>query len=98
YIPPKLFEIWELKDPIKNYESYLLSQQLVLPWQLDEIKIEFKEKIESELAIGFDSPAIVADEEEELNDLYAVRSATATVVDNSATSHIAGTDLHDLRF
>src|SRR5678815_3131777 len=24
YIPPKLFEIWELKDPVKNYQHFLI--------------------------------------------------------------------------
>ncbi|MES1215002.1 MAG: thiamine pyrophosphate-dependent enzyme, partial [Bacteroidota bacterium] len=100
YVPPKLFELWELKDPIKNYENYLLSNHVVSQQQLDEIKTEFKEKIESELVIGFDSPAVVADEEEELNDLYADKpSSTVQIIDNSATSHDSSlTTQHDLRF
>ncbi|MCW3116714.1 MAG: dehydrogenase, partial [Chitinophagaceae bacterium] len=104
YVPPKLFEIWELKDPVKSYEGYLLSQQILSQGQLEEIKIEFKEKIESELEIGFDSPAVVADEEEELNDLYADRLtvdepvSAVQVVDNSATSHDSPLTTRELRF
>lgn len=92
YVPPKLFEIWELKDPVKCYENYLLGQQLVTQAQVEEIRIELREKIERELALGFDSPAVIADEEEELNDLYADRLPPGStlskvpVVDNSLIS------------
>ena len=27
YVPPELFKIWELKDPVKNYEEYLKSNR-----------------------------------------------------------------------
>jgi len=101
YISPKLFEIWELKDPIKNYERYLVNQQVLPPWQLEEIKVEFREKIEAELALGFDSPVVIPDEEEELNDLYAYRTQTSSrvpVIDNSATSHSSLPNSPELRF
>ena len=26
YVPPELFEEWEKKDPIKNYEQFLYSR------------------------------------------------------------------------
>ncbi|MEJ0102468.1 MAG: dehydrogenase E1 component subunit alpha/beta [Bacteroidota bacterium] len=93
YVPAKLFEIWELKDPIKNYELYLSVNHILSQTGIDSIRNEFKEKIESELAIGFDSPVMVPDEEEELNDLYAGQSGVGSresgveVVDNSGLTH-----------
>ncbi len=30
YVPPALFELWEKKDPIKNYEQFLLEQNVLI--------------------------------------------------------------------
>jgi 2-oxoisovalerate dehydrogenase E1 component len=51
YIPPNLFELWEQKDPVKNYEQYLLQQNILSSDDVENIKTELKEKIEHELAI-----------------------------------------------
>ena len=104
YVPPKLFEIWELKDPIKNYELYLSVNHILSQTEIDAIRNEFKEKIESELAIGFDSPAIIPDEEEELNDIYAVKpgvggpESAIKIIDNSETTYNSRFAANDLRF
>jgi 2-oxoisovalerate dehydrogenase E1 component len=71
YVPPKLFELWEQKDPVRKYEEYLLQQQVLSAQDLENIKTEFREKIESELAKGFNASPVVVDTEEELNDVYA---------------------------
>ena len=61
YVPPELFKIWELKDPVKNYEEYLLkSMVLLMKKMLNRYRNEFKEKIESELAIGFNTNLLCA--------------------------------------
>ena len=104
YVPRKLFEIWELKDPIKNYELYLSVNHILSQTEIDAIRNEFKEKIESELAIGFDSPAIIPDEEEELNDIYAVKpgvggpESAIKIIDNSETTYNSRFAANDLRF
>lgn len=85
YVPQDLFKLWELKDPIKNYEQFLINENVLSEEGIDAIKNEFKEKIENELAIGFESPAIVVDTEKELEDVYAAKIETSNVkvVDNS---------------
>src|SRR6187200_1104889 len=74
YVPPELFKIWELRDPVKNFEEYLKSTGVSDEITIDKIKNEFKEKIESEMAIGFNTDHINPDAEEELEDVYAVKS------------------------
>ena len=69
---------------------------------MTDIKNEFKEKIESELAIGFNTNPIVADTEEELEDVYASQQSTVDsqqfrVVDNSKPFHHSPLTTHDLR-
>jgi 2-oxoisovalerate dehydrogenase E1 component len=99
YIPQELFKIWELKDPIRNYESYLINQAVMNEGQIAGIRNEFKEKIEEELAIGFNTSVIVPDAEEELEDVFAVRRETSDVkiIDNSMPFHVSRLTSHDKR-
>ncbi len=71
YVPKELFEEWQVKDPIKNFEEYLLAQNVMQQQDMDEIRSEYKAYIESELNIAFDAPQIVADTAEEVSDVYA---------------------------
>ena len=99
YVPPELFKIWELKDPVRNYEKYLIDSGVMNEMIADQIKNEFKEKIEAELAIGFNNSVIVPDAEEELEDVHAVKRETANVkiIDNSTASHVSRLTSHDKR-
>ena len=106
YVPQELFKIWELRDPIKNYEKYLVESGVINEVLVSEIKNEFKDKIESELAIGFSTSVVVPDTEEELEDVYQweVKSQKSKVkiFDNSKLTHLPiaiGTSFttHDLR-
>jgi 2-oxoisovalerate dehydrogenase E1 component len=89
YVPQDLFRLWELKDPIKNYEHYLIDNGVLNEMKVAEIRNEFKDKIESELVIGFDTKPVVADTEEELEDVYADQSTVngqrsiVKLIDNS---------------
>lgn len=71
YVPKELFEEWGQKDPVLNYEMFLLQKKVLDSDAVNSIREELKEYIESELKIGFDSPAIVADTSVELHDVYA---------------------------
>lgn len=102
YVPPDLFKLWEMKDPIRNYERYLIEEGILKETRIADIHNEFKDKIESELAIGFNIKPVVADTEEELDDVYAKsdagsREPRARVVDNSVPNHDSLLTTHDLR-
>ncbi|HEV8285585.1 MAG TPA: thiamine pyrophosphate-dependent dehydrogenase E1 component subunit alpha, partial [Chitinophagaceae bacterium] len=101
YIPPKLFDIWELKDPVKKYEEYLKSIGVITENGIELIKEEFKEKIEEELKIGFSSKTVDADVDEEMEDVYAKVQGTrrrVQVVDNARPNHYSSLTTHELRF
>lgn len=84
YVPQDLFRLWEQKDPIKNYEHYLIDTAVITERQIEAIRNEFKEKIEAELEIGFKTKPIVADTETELEELFAPLVKTeAIVIDNA---------------
>jgi 2-oxoisovalerate dehydrogenase E1 component len=78
YVPPHLFEEWEKKDPVKNYEQYLIQENVLSAIQIEEIKKETKAHIEGELAIAYQAKPMVVNTEEELNDVYAPRRQQTT--------------------
>src|SRR5690242_16310834 len=65
YVPPKLFEIWQLKDPVTKYEEYLKATKVMSDEEIDNIKNEFKEKIDDEIKIASKAKPIEADADEE---------------------------------
>jgi 2-oxoisovalerate dehydrogenase E1 component len=94
YVPQDLFRLWEQKDPIKNYERYLIEAGVMNEMLGADIRNKFKEKIESELAIGFETKPVVADTEEELEDVYANRDTGYGIrIENNSESSSHITDL-----
>jgi 2-oxoisovalerate dehydrogenase E1 component len=73
YVPKELFEAWEVKDPIKNYEQWLLKQDVLTEEVVTTIRTDQKKMIEEELQKGFDSPPVVVSTASELKDVYAPR-------------------------
>ena len=71
YVPKELFETWEKKDPLKNYERWMMEEGIITQNEIDNIKAATKEYIEAELAEGNKAEKIVADTEEEVGDVYA---------------------------
>lgn len=103
YVPKKLFDLWEMKDPVKNYEQYLLLSGVLKEDEIERIKNEFREEIEKELQVGAAVNPVVADTETELKDVYAEKSENLSsnsetkVIDNSGLSHYSSPTAHDLR-
>ncbi len=75
YVPKELFETWEQKDPIKNYEQWLLKENIISADEVEAIRNDQKQAIEEELKMGFDSKPIVVDTKAELKDVYAERTS-----------------------
>ncbi len=74
YVPPYLFEIWQTKDPVKRFEEFLLSENILQEDAVAAIKEELHDYIEREIAEGAYSQPIIADAATELNDVYAKAS------------------------
>jgi len=73
YVPKELFEQWSVKDPVKNFETFLIAGRILSAEDIEAIREEQKQKIESELKLGFDSKPIVVKMEDELKDVYKER-------------------------
>ncbi|MCU0383983.1 MAG: dehydrogenase E1 component subunit alpha/beta [Cyclobacteriaceae bacterium] len=70
YVPKELMDMWAKKDPLENYEQYLLAQGIIDPDFADTVRKELKLEIEKGLAIAFEEKHPVASTEIELQDVY----------------------------
>jgi 2-oxoisovalerate dehydrogenase E1 component len=75
YVPKELFEQWQVKDPIKNYEQYLVKEKVLTEIGIADIRNKFKEQIEAELKEGFDIKPVVANTANEVKDVYAPKTS-----------------------
>lgn len=71
YVPQELFEQWGKKDPIRNYEEYLLGEGVIDEDYVHRIRTGIREEIEAGLEITFAEKEIAADDERELKDRFA---------------------------
>lgn len=78
YVPKELFEEWGKKDPVKNYEDFLLREKLLTPEKIEAIREAIQQEIEEGLEIGFAAPPVTPDTAEEVADVYQPYTAANT--------------------
>jgi 2-oxoisovalerate dehydrogenase E1 component len=71
YVPKELFEEWSAKDPLKNYEQYLIASWVFTEKDISAIRNEYKQYIDEELRTAYAAEEMKPDIEEELGDVYA---------------------------
>jgi 2-oxoisovalerate dehydrogenase E1 component len=71
YVPPQLLEEWQLKDPVKNFEDYLIDQQVLTDELVQRMKSGFKAEIDQEIEFAFNDADPLPSEVKELEDMYA---------------------------
>lgn len=70
YVPPALFEEWGKKDPINNFENFLIKEKVIDDAFIILTRKDIKLDIEKNLEITFAESNPEIDTGEELNDLY----------------------------
>jgi 2-oxoisovalerate dehydrogenase E1 component len=70
YVPKELIEEWEAKNPISNFENYLLKEAVLTKEIIDSYTIEIKQEIDTHLKIAFEEEKITPNLETELSDVY----------------------------
>lgn len=71
YVPKELMEQWAKKDPLENYEQYLLKEKVIDEAYVEAVRKKIKQEIEAGLDIAFQETHPVADTAREFNDVYA---------------------------
>ncbi len=89
YVPPHLFEEWGAKDPVENYELYLLNEGFITEEEIADIRKSMKADINARLKIAYAEPEVSLSVEKELEDVYAP-------FDNSPVAPVE--DTRELRF
>lgn len=70
YVPEALIDEWGLRDPLLNFEKYLLAEEVVSEEEIEGYRKEFKEEIDHNLELAFSEPLIDSEESVELRDVY----------------------------
>ncbi len=71
YVPKELFEIWGQKDPVENFENYLLAEGIIDEEYGTSYRYKLKKEIDTAIEIAFGEPDIIPDTKVELDDMYA---------------------------
>ncbi len=71
YVPPHLFEEWQVKDPVSNYEDFLLKENIISKEEIADIRAELQDYISAGITKGFEAEEPVAETTEEMTDVYA---------------------------
>jgi len=79
YYPEGLQAEWEPKDPVTNFEAYLLKSEIIDQASIEALKIQLKEEIQEAFDTANAAPKIIPSLEQELADVYAPHSFQAIV-------------------
>jgi 2-oxoisovalerate dehydrogenase E1 component len=71
YVPKELMDTWALKDPIQNYETFLLKENVLDVEAMERIRQRFRDTIDRDLKAIYDEPDVTPDMAAELADVYA---------------------------
>ena len=71
YVPKELMEQWGAKDPVLNYEKYLLETGVLTEEEMKRVRKEIKQEIDRTWQIAMNEPPVHPDIETELADVYA---------------------------
>jgi 2-oxoisovalerate dehydrogenase E1 component len=80
YVPKELMEEWGRKDPIKNYEQFLIAEGVLTEMEVAAIRHEYKAYIESELLLADQVAPMMANSDEEIADVYAARTTDVVAI------------------
>ena len=70
YVPKDLMDAWAEKDPLENFERFLLEKKIINSGFVNEQREKFKKEIDEHLEIAFNEEPIIPDLHTELNDVY----------------------------
>lgn len=70
YVPEKLMKQWAKKDPISNYESFLLDKGVLNQKKIEKISKGIAAEINKNLELAFREPSVVFNKSKELGDVF----------------------------
>ncbi len=98
YVPKTLFEQWQKKDPVHQYEDWLITNGVFAIEEVEAMKLEIKSHIESELKLGEHIGTMVVNTQMELGDVYAPHTQNAKWVQEGKQKTVQPTAGEDKKF
>lgn len=71
YVPKELFEIWGQKDPVENFEQYLIQEGVIDEDYGTQYRYSLKKEIDEAIETAFGQDDIVPNTTLEIQDMYA---------------------------
>lgn len=71
YVPKELFEIWEKKDPVTNYENWLIDEGIISPDYPEMLKEEYDKEVRAAFDAADKQPEVLPDTIKEEKEVYA---------------------------
>ena len=71
YVPKELMEHWAKKDPISNYEKYLIESEILSESEIETIRSNYKTEINATLKKAYEDKPVEVDLTTESQDVYA---------------------------
>ena len=71
YVPKDLMEAWTKKDPLENYQEFLIKEGVVDLKYIESLRKQIKKEIDDGLAVAFEETHPAADTQVEIQDVYA---------------------------
>jgi len=71
YVPKELFELWAKKDPLQNFEDFLVKKKIITSSDIESYRAAIQAEIEAGIAVGFSKTDTLVSTEAELADFYA---------------------------
>ena len=88
YVPKEKFDKWKDKDPVQNYEQFLISEKLITEELIEEIKAQIQKDINNALDTAFTEEDIKFSGDQELADMYSPFNFEEQPPANGATTNI----------
>lgn len=84
YVPKELFDVWGRKDPVNNFEKFLIDEGVLTEEIIEKMRADIKHDIEQGLEKTFAETLPPPDTKKELEEMYAPFKALDTS-DNTGT-------------
>jgi 2-oxoisovalerate dehydrogenase E1 component len=86
YVPPQLMQEWQEKDPVMNYERYLMAEGVLDEESIKSIRAEIKAHINLNVEEAFAEPDLIVDTEFEKQSVFAPFSGEWVLPDRTQTT------------
>lgn len=87
YVPKELFDVWGKKDPVNNYERFLITEGVLSEENIESIRADIKKEIDNGLEIAFAESNPAPDTQKELSEIFKPYSTTDTSDTNGSKTN-----------